>query len=80
MGGRRFDLMHIMIDEPDDMVDRQVAQHIVAVHQRRDRAFNVPYTMKQMQCYIKYCRSHKPQMSEEVLNPLHQACPLPWQR
>ena len=30
---RRFDLLHVMIDEPDDVLDYRIAQHIVAVHQ-----------------------------------------------
>lgn len=67
--GHRFDLLHIMIDEPDDMMDRQVAEHIVAVHQRKNRAFSVPYTMRQMQCFIRYCRAHRPQISEQVRIP-----------
>ena len=31
----RFDLLHVMIDEPDDILDYRVAQHIVSVHQRQ---------------------------------------------
>lgn len=63
----RFDMMHIMIDEPDDDMDMLIATHIVKVHQRRERAFNVPYTMPQVQRYIKYARSIRPQMNIEVL-------------
>lgn len=62
----RFDMMHIMIDEPDDDTDMLIATHIVKVHQRRERAFNVPYTMPQVQRYIKYARSIRPQMNIEV--------------
>ena len=58
--------MHVMIDEPDDDMDRLIATHIVKVHQRRERAFNVPYTMPQVQRYIKYARSIRPQMNTEV--------------
>ena len=58
--------MHVMIDEPDDDMDVQIATHIVKVHQRRERAFNVPYTMPQVQRYIKYARSIRPQMNAEV--------------
>lgn len=59
-------MMHIMIDEPDDDTDMLIATHIVKVHQRRERAFNVPYTMPQVQRYIKYARSIRPQMNIEV--------------
>lgn len=62
----RFDMMHVMIDEPDDDMDMLIATHIVKVHQRRERAFNVPYTMPQVQRYIKYARSIRPQMNIEV--------------
>ena len=62
----RFDLLHIMIDTPDDGADFHVASHIVAVHQRRDAAFTVPYTMAQMQRYIKFARAIKPELTEEV--------------
>ena len=55
-----------MIDEPDDDMDMQIATHIVKVHQRRERAFNVPYTMAQVQRYIRYARSLKPQVNEQV--------------
>ncbi len=30
--------MHVMIDEPDEDMDTQIATHIVKVHQRRERA------------------------------------------
>ena len=33
----RFDLLHVMIDEPDDVLDYRIAQHIVAVHQNQVR-------------------------------------------
>ncbi len=58
--------MHVMIDEPDEDMDTQIATHIVKVHQRRERAFNVPYTMAQVQRYIRYARSIRPQMSDQV--------------
>ncbi len=55
-----------MIDEPDEVMDTQIATHIVKVHQQRERAFNVPYTMAQVQRYIKYARSIRSQMGEQV--------------
>jgi len=73
----RFDLLHIMIDEPDDVLDYQVASHIVAVHQKKDQAFTAPYTMTQIQRYIKFARSLKPQMTPEAPPP--PLLPLPKQ-
>ena len=62
----RFDLMHVMLDEPDDTNDENIARHIVLVHQRRERAFNVPYSMAQIQRYIRYARSIKPELTDRV--------------
>ena len=70
----RFDLLHVMIDEPDEDMDRAVANHIVKVHQRRERAFNVPYSMGQVQRYIKYARAITPRMTPQVLLPLLPVC------
>ncbi len=55
-----------MIDEPDDILDYRVASHIVAVHQRQDQAFEVPYSMAQLQLYLKYARAHKPELTPGV--------------
>ena len=38
----RFDLLHVMIDEPDDILDYRIAQHIVSVHQRQVGSFGPP--------------------------------------
>ena len=62
----RFDLLHVMIDEPDDIMDYRIASHIVAVHQRQDQAFDVPYTMADIQLYLKYARAHKPELTASV--------------
>ena len=62
----RFDLLHIMIDEPDEVLDERIANHIIAVHQRRDMAMDVTYTMAEIQNYIKYARTIKPELTPEV--------------
>ena len=59
----RFDLLHVMIDEPDPLMDSQIANHILSVHQGAGAALNPPYSMEGMQCYIKYARSIKPRMT-----------------
>eukprot|EP00891_Asterochloris_glomerata_P009792 jgi/Astpho2/9792/e_gw1.00149.18.1_t len=66
----RFDLMHVMLDEPDDTNDENIARHIVLVHQRRERAFNVPYSMAQIQRYIRYARSIKPELTDRARTAL----------
>ena len=61
--------MHVMIDDPDDIMDYRIASHIVAVHQRQDQAFDVPYTMTDIQLYLKYARAHKPELTAAVSDP-----------
>lgn len=60
--------MHVMIDEPEEVADRSIAEHIVAVHQLKLQALAAPYTMEDMQQYIKYARAIRPEMCDEVLS------------
>ena len=70
--------MHVMIDDPDDIMDYRIASHIVAVHQRQDQAFDVPYTMTDIQLYLKYARAHKPELTAAVSDsPLSLRARLP---
>ncbi|PSC76526.1 DNA replication licensing factor Mcm6 [Micractinium conductrix] len=62
----RFDLLHVMIDEPDAHLDAQIAAHILSVHQGQGVALNPPYSMEAMQCYIKYARAIKPRISQQA--------------
>ena len=55
-----------MVDEPDEVLDYRVANHIISVHQRRSGAFSVPYRMDELQRYIRFARSHKPQLTPQV--------------
>ena len=59
----RFDLLHIMVDEPDPIMDAQIANHILSVHLGAGAALSAPYTMERMQCYLKLARSIKPRIS-----------------
>jgi DNA replication licensing factor MCM6 len=63
----RFDLVHVMIDEPDEITDYNVARHIVSVHQHQEQALSPEYTTAQLQRYIAYARSLKPQVCEPSL-------------
>ena len=63
----RFDMMHVMVDEPDAAQDRVIAEHIVNVHREKMSIFErVPYGMPDMHRYNKYARSIKPQLTDEV--------------
>ncbi|QDZ25224.1 minichromosome maintenance protein [Chloropicon primus] len=69
----RFDLIHVMIDEPDDAFDYNLAHHIVKVHQKKSEALTPIYTNQQLQRYIKYARNIKPKLTPEASQALKQA-------
>ena len=69
----RFDLIHVMIDEPDDAFDYNLAHHIVKVHQKKSEALTPVYTNQQLQRYIKYARNIKPKLTPEASQALKQA-------
>jgi DNA replication licensing factor MCM6 len=56
----RFDLLHVMIDEPDPIMDAQIANHILSVHLGAGAAMSAPYTTERMQCYLKLARASSP--------------------
>ncbi len=66
----RFDLLHVMVDEPNDIHDFAIATHIVNVHRNGPAAFNVAYDMGQMQRYIKFARTYKPEITPEAARML----------
>ncbi|CAM6097164.1 unnamed protein product [Calypogeia fissa] len=69
----RFDLVHIMIDEPDEVLDSNIAQHIVSVHQRQDEALAPEFSTAQLQRYIAVGRAKKPELSAEARDVLVDA-------
>ncbi|XP_057535151.1 DNA replication licensing factor MCM6-like [Amaranthus tricolor] len=62
----RFDLVYVMIDDPDDQIDYHIAHHIVRVHQRREDALSPPFTTAQIKRYIAYAKTLKPKLSSEA--------------
>lgn len=63
----RFDLLHVMLDELTEDDDERIAAHIVALH--KDPAATIgraPFTMEQLQRFIKYARSIKPRLTPQV--------------
>ena len=69
----RFDLVHVMIDEPDEFHDYTLARHIVALHQRREQAVNPPYSLQQLQRYIRYARTIRPKLTPEAQKEVVEA-------
>eukprot|EP00793_Prasinoderma_coloniale_P001644 PRCOL_00003449-RA len=66
----RFDLIHVMIDEPNEVHDYNVARHIVSCHKEGGNALDPPYSTGQMQRFVRYARSIRPTMTEEAKKEL----------
>ncbi|KAK4761790.1 hypothetical protein SAY87_029674 [Trapa incisa] len=62
----RFDLVYVMIDDPDDEIDYHIAHHIVRVHQKREDAIAPTFSTAKIKRYIAYAKSLKPQLSFEA--------------
>jgi DNA replication licensing factor MCM6 len=69
----RFDLVHVMIDEPDEYADYSLARHIVALHQQRDQVTGAEYSLHQLQRYIRYARTIRPRLSGEAQKAVVEA-------
>lgn len=59
----RFDLVYVMIDDPDDQTDYHIAHHIVRVHQKREAAITPTFSTAQLKRYIAYAKTLKPKVS-----------------
>ncbi len=62
----RFDLFFVILDECNETVDTHLAQHIVAIHQFRDEAVTPEFTTEQLQRYIRFARTFKPEFTPEA--------------
>lgn len=58
----RFDLVYVMIDDPDDQTDYHIAHHIVRVHQKREAALSPAFTTVELKRYIAYAKTLKPKV------------------
>lgn len=61
----RFDLFFVVLDECDEMTDLSVARHILKVHRCEETVAEVPFTMEQMQRYIRFARTLHPKITPE---------------
>lgn len=62
----RFDLVYVMIDDPDDQTDYHIAHHIVRVHQKHEDALAPTFTTAQLKRYIAYAKTLKPKLSSDA--------------
>ena len=62
----RFDLFFVILDECNESVDRHLAEHIVNIHMRRDDAVQPEFTTEQLQRYIRFARTFKPEFTDDA--------------
>lgn len=58
----RFDLFFVVLDECNEVVDYNIARHIVNVHRLRDSFIEPEFSTVQLQRYIRYARTFKPKV------------------
>ena len=68
----RFDLFFVILDECNETVDRHLAEHIVGIHQLRDEAVQPEFTTEQLQRYIRFAKTFKPEFTPEARELLVQ--------
>lgn len=68
----RFDLFFVILDECNETVDRHLAEHIVSIHQFRDEAVKPEFTTEQLQRYIRFAKTFKPEFNDEARELLVQ--------
>ena len=68
----RFDLFFVILDECNEQVDRHLAEHIVSIHQNRDEAIVPEFSTEQLQRYIRFARTFRPEFTDEAKEVLVQ--------
>ncbi|KAK3358588.1 MCM2/3/5 family-domain-containing protein [Lasiosphaeria ovina] len=68
----RFDLFFVILDECNEQVDRHLAEHIVGIHQMRDAAVTPEFSTEQLQRYIRFARTFRPELTDEAKEVLVQ--------
>jgi len=64
----RFDLFFVVLDECDEVVDYNIAQHIVNIHKSMGHeglAVQPDFTTDELQTYIRFARTLKPKITKE---------------
>lgn len=62
----RFDLFFVILDECNENIDRHLADHIVNIHRLRDDAVRPEFSTEQLQRYIRFARTFKPEFTPEA--------------
>ena len=62
----RFDLFFIILDECNEQIDRHLAEHIVGIHRLRDESVQPEFSTEQLQRYIRFARTFKPEFTPKA--------------
>ncbi len=68
----RFDLFFVIFDDKDDQLDQEIATHIVSMHRLKDESLKPDFSTEDLQTYIKFCRTIKPQFTQKSANMLKE--------
>ncbi|CAO1634649.1 unnamed protein product [Sympodiomycopsis kandeliae] len=66
----RFDLFFVVLDECNESVDMNIAQHIINVHRFKDDAIAPEFSTEALQRYIRYARTFQPKLTPEASDVL----------
>ena len=67
----RFDLIYLILDQPNEQQDRQLAQHLVGLYYETPNVVQPPMDHSLLRDYIDYARQHiHPQLSDEASDQL----------
>lgn len=66
----RFDLFFVILDECNEQIDQHLAEHIVGIHQLRDDAVEPEFSTEQLQRYIRFARTFRPEFTDEAKDVL----------
>lgn len=66
----RFDLFFVVLDECNENVDMNIAQHIINVHRFKDSAIAPEFSTEAIQRYIRYARTFQPKLTPEASDVL----------
>jgi DNA replication licensing factor MCM6 len=58
----RFDLFFVVLDECNENIDRNLAAHIVSLHQDKDVAVAPQFSTEALQRYIAFARTFNPKV------------------
>ncbi|KOS20630.1 DNA replication licensing factor mcm6 [Escovopsis weberi] len=66
----RFDLFFVVLDDCSEQFDRNLSRHIVRIHQCRDEAIEPEFSTEQLQRYIRFARTFRPEFTDEARETL----------